>query len=83
MIYTLLSVPRGPRWDVVIGIRTTAQHHSEDSITDRRSFETREEAEKWMREEARVLNVLFLPDTIAATSVFLPLGGVIPEDADQ
>jgi hypothetical protein len=81
MIYTLLSVPRGPRWDVVIGIRTTEQV-PEDSITDRRSFETREEAEKWLRDEATALRVLSLPRTIAATTVFLAFGGVIPEDGD-
>jgi hypothetical protein len=78
MIYTLIPVREGARWIAEIGMRTTQVMRTRDSISARRSFEGKDEADRWLLEHAKVLNVTFRPNAIPATSVFLPLGGVIP-----
>jgi hypothetical protein len=78
MIYTLIPVK--DRWEATMGIRSTEGIHSQNHISLRQSFVNKDEADKWLMDHAKTLKVTFLPKTIPATSVPLPLGGVIPPE---
>ena len=79
VIYTL--VYQGTRWDAAMGIRTTEGLRKRDSISVWQSFDTKDEADKWLLGLAAALNVPSLPKNVRATRVPLRLGGVIPDSA--
>ena len=79
LIYTLYSVIGGSQWGVELGIRETEGAVSQDRNLTRQSFDGRREAEQWLREQAKILNVPCVPKTISATTVPLPFGGAIPD----
>jgi hypothetical protein len=79
VIYTL--VYQGTRWDAAMGIGATEGLRKGDSLSVLQSFDTKDEADKWLLGLATALNVPSLPKTVRATRVPLRLGGVIPDSA--
>jgi len=81
VIYTLCQVSRGACWDAAMGTRTTQGLRKQDSISVRKSFDTRDEAVEWLLGLATALEAPSLPKTVRATRVPLRLGGAIPDSA--
>jgi hypothetical protein len=79
MIYTLIYISQSTRWDAAMGSRTTQGGRKHDSISVWQSFDTKDEANKWLLGLATALNVPSLPKTVRATRVPLRLGGEIPD----
>ena len=79
VIYTLFYISQSTRWDAAMGVRTTQGLRRQNSISVRQSFDTKDEADKWLLGLATALNVPSLPKTVRATRVPLRLGGVIPD----
>jgi hypothetical protein len=82
LIYTLVRSLKPDRWNswvVELGIRTTDGAVMDDKMScEVHEFQSGAEAVDWLREKARNLGVLPLPNKIGPTSVPLPLGHVIP-----
>jgi|HubBroStandDraft_6_1064221.scaffolds.fasta_scaffold3455778_1 hypothetical protein len=78
LIYVLTPLAEGLRWSAEMGLRTQDFVRSQDRISVRHSFETRAEAETWLLDCAKAMEVPLLPKKVRPTRVPLPLGGVIP-----
>jgi hypothetical protein len=84
-IYTLRPLSRktngARRWSAEMGVSIEDGHRIQNRIWSRQSFDNQDAAAEWLLSQAKILKTTALPKAVPPTSVFLPLGGVIPNEA--